>query len=74
MPMQLLVLKCNYKAVWPIRRLNCVLASTAGIGLKATASGFAKTRVVCILEQLWRVCFLLFKSFLNPPKTCLNPP
>ena len=57
LPAPILVLKCSYKAVWPIRRLNYVFASTVGVGLKATASGFAKTRVVCILEQLWRMCF-----------------
>ena len=60
MPMQLLVLKCNYKAVWPIHASNYVLASTAGVGLKATAAGFAKTRVVCILGQLQRVRFFCY--------------
>ena len=62
MPMQLLVLKCSERPAWPLCHLNCVLASTAGVALRATASGFAKTRVVCILEQLWRVCFFLLAS------------
>ena len=49
--------KCNYKPAWPLRRLNYVLDKTAEVGLKANHTGFAKSRVVCILEQLWRVCF-----------------
>ena len=32
----ILVLKCSYKAVWPIRRLNCVLALTGVVALKGT--------------------------------------
>ena len=35
LPAPILVLKCNYKAVWPIRRLNYVLGKTAEVGLKA---------------------------------------
>ena len=31
--------------------MNYVLASPAGVALKCTASGFAKTRVVCIIMQ-----------------------
>ena len=62
MPMQLLVLKCSEKPVWPLRHLNCVLASTAGVGLKATDKGERRTRGASILEQLLRVCFFVARA------------
>ena len=71
LPAPILVLKCSESLCSCIRCLNYVLASTAGVGLKATASGFAKTRVVCILEQLWRVCF--FSLTLGPMGTKNTP-
>ena len=40
-----------------IRPKNRVLDSPAEVALKCHLSGFAKTRVVCILEQLWRGWF-----------------
>ena len=69
LPAPILALKCNYKAVWPIRRLNYILGKTAEVGLNANHIGFAKTSVVYILEQLWRVCFFSLRSALMGTKT-----